>query len=184
MSVVEVLTSLYHWADAHAGIFLAASLALPALGTLLAWLGKLGRSDRDGRWLASALIGVAIGAVVLEALALLVARYAVGASLLEADAALLAAPVVCLSASIAGIRLLFPIGQLASVRSAADVGLFLLAGVAALWLLSKFRGWGFVFLGWTGDFFVIVALAAVLLRRLHRRAFGARPAVAEAVTAR
>jgi hypothetical protein len=40
-----------------------------------------------------------------------------------------------------------------------------------LWLLSKFRGWGVVFLGGLGSLLVIGVLALLLLRVLYRRTF-------------
>jgi hypothetical protein len=177
MSVAEVLAAGYAWADAHAWHFMAAAIAVPALGTPLAWIAGRGGSAGHGRKLASICVGVGLAAVALEAAAILVAHYFLDYSMLDANAVLLVAPAICLVASVAGIGLVFPLGELDSVRAASDLGLFLLAGAAALWLLSKFRGWGFIFLGWTSDAAVIAVLAALLLRRLYRRAFAKRAPV-------
>ena len=94
--------------------------------------------------------------------------------MLEANVALLAAPVVCLGLCLAGVRLVFPLDELASVRTLREVGLFVLACAVVLWLFSKFRGWGIVFWGDLGQLALILVFGFVLLRRLYRRAFSRR----------
>lgn len=172
MPLRELLASIYQWADGHALALLVAGLAWGLGGALLARLGKGGRSDGDGRTIASIVVGGAVLAIVLAALALGLAWIGFGKGLLDANVLLLAAPLLCLAASIAGIHWVFPLSELATVRTLRDVAVFLLACAAGLWLLSKFRGWGLVFLGGLGDLLVIGALALALLRVLYRRARG------------
>lgn len=172
MTVAELLIALYTWADAHALAFLAAAVAVPAVGTALAWLGKGGRTDRDGRLVASLLVGFGISAVVVLIVALAVAHLAFARSVLDANLVLLASPVVCLAGCLLGARWLFPLNELASVRTFADVGFFVLACAVVLWLFSKFRGWGIVFWGDLVQLALIGGLGYFLLRRLYRRAFG------------
>jgi hypothetical protein len=173
MSLRELCASLYAAAVDHRFAVLAGALALPLVGTLAARVGKAGRSDADGRLLASLVVGVGIVAVLAEAAALALAS-SLGASPWDADVVLLAAPLLCLAGCLAGIRLVFPLSELASVRTAADLGLFVAAVAGVLWLVSKFRGWGVLFLGDIGQLFAIALLAWALLSRLRARAFGPR----------
>lgn len=172
MPLRELLTSLYQWADGHAQALLLAGLVWGLGGALLARLGKGGRSDQDGRAIASIVVGGAVLVTVLAALALGLAQAGFGKGLLDANVLLLAAPLLCLAASTAGIHWVFPLSELATVRTLRDVAVFLVACAAGLWLLSRFRGWGLVFLGGLGDLLLIGALALALLRVLYRRARG------------
>lgn len=172
MTLNELLVWSYAWALAHhQWIFLVAVL-VPVAGTLLARLGKAGKTEAEGRFIASVVVGVGLVAIVLEVMALFVAHTLLRRSFLDADVLLLAAPVVCLTGCLLGIRWVFPLNELASVRTFLDVGAFLAACVAVIWLFTKFRGWGFIFFGGIAQFVAIVALGAALLQRLYRRAFG------------
>lgn len=172
MPLRELLVSIYQWADDHALALLLVGLAWGLGGALLARLGRGGRSDSDGRTIASIVVGGAVLVIVLAALALGVAQLGFGKGLLDANVLLLAVPLVCLAASVAGIHWVFPLSELATVRTLRDVAVFLLACAVVLWLLSRFRGWGLVFLGGLGDLLLIGALALALLRVLYRRARG------------
>jgi hypothetical protein len=172
MTLNDLLLASYTWADRQATLIFAASLLLPVAGTLLAWIGKGGRTDRDGRFVASALVGFSFALVLFEAAAVFAARSALGASLLDANALLLAAPVICLAGSLLGIRAVFPLSELGSVRAMSDAAAFLAACAGALWLLSKFRGWGVLFLGSFVQLIVVGAVGLFFLWRLYRRAFG------------
>ncbi len=174
MSLGELLASVYGWAQAHSVQILLAAFVVPVLGTIAAWIGRGGRTDRDGRAIASALVGIGLGVFALALVAALLAHLFFGRSMLEAHVALLAAPVVCLGLCLAGVRLVFPLDELASVRTLRDVGLFVLACAIVLWLFSKFRGWGIVFWGDLGQLALILVFGFVLLRRLYRRAFSRR----------
>lgn len=172
MPLRELLVGLYLWADSHAAAIVIASLAWGLGGALLARLGKGGASDRVSRAIASVVIGGAVLVMVVAALALGVAQAGFHKGLMDANALLLAAPVLCVVASVLGIHRVFPLSELATVRTLRDVGLFAVACALGLWLLSRFRGWGLVFLGGIADLVVIGGLALGLLRVLYRRAFG------------
>ena len=178
MTLGELLVRAYAWARASREWILLAAALVPVVGTVLARLGKAGKTDAEGRLIASVVVGVGLSAVVLEVLALLVARSLLHRRLLEADVLLLAAPLVCLAGCLIGIRWVFPLSELASVRTFLDVGAFVLACLAVLWLFSKFRGWGILFFGSIAELLAIVVFGYALLRRLYRRASGAggRPA--------
>lgn len=171
MTLRDILTSFSLWADAHALAILLTSVAWGVLGTLLALLTRGGRSDQDGRLIASMVIGGAVLWLVLGVVALGLARLLFNKNLLDINALLLLAPLACVLTSVLGIRRVFPLSGLASVRTLGDVAGFAVACLALLWLLSKFRGWGVVFLGGLGSLLVIGFLALFLLRVLYRRAF-------------
>lgn len=171
MTLRDILTSFSLWADAHALAILLTSVAWGVLGTLLALLTRGGRSDQDGRLIASMVIGGAVLWLVLGMVALGLARLLFNKNLLDINALLLLAPLACVLTSVLGIRRVFPLSGLASVRTLGDVAGFAVACLALLWLLSKFRGWGVVFLGGLGSLLVIGFLALFLLRVLYRRAF-------------
>lgn len=175
MSLRELVISAYLAAEQHALMVLLVSLGWAVLGSLLAYLGKGGRTDRDGRAIANVVIGGAVLWTVVAVLALALARFGFDKGLLDAHVMLLAAPAVCLVGSVIGIRWVFPLNELATVRTLGDVGVFLLACAVGLWLLSKFRGWGIWFLGGLADLALIGVFALFLLRSLYHRAFPPRP---------
>lgn len=171
MSLRDLLVSLYLATEAYALAILIGSLVWAVGGTLLARIGKAGASDRDGRAIASVVVGGAVFWLIVAVMAAAIAHAGFKKSLFDASALLLISPLLCLAASIAGIRWVFPLSELASVRTLRDVGLFVLACAVGLWLLSRFRGWGIGFLGGIGDLLVIGGLAVFLLRTLYSRAF-------------
>ena len=179
MTLSQFLAAAYAWAVAQRVVILIVALAVPVVGTLLARLGKAGKTDADGRLIASVVVGIGIVAVILEMLAIGIGAGVLGHSVLEGDVVLLASPLLCLGLALFGIRLVFPLNQLASVRTALDVGAFVLAGAVVVWFFSKFRGWGLLFLGGIAQLAVLVVLGYFLLRRLWRRAFGGRAQVEE-----
>lgn len=170
MTLEELLRDAYGWADANATWVLLAGALVPVVGTVLARIGKAGKTDADGRLVASAVMAFALLAVVVEIGCLFIARTALGAELLHANPLLLVAPIVCLAGSVVGLRLVFPLSELGSVRTAIDLGLFLLACAFVVWLASRFR-WGVLFVGSIGQLVVILLLAGFVLRRMYRRAF-------------
>lgn len=170
MTIAELLRDGYAWADANAFWVLFAALAVPVVGTIAARIGKGGKTDADGRLIASAVMALALLAVIAELACLFVARSALGADLTQANALLVLAPVLCLAGAVGGLRLVFPLSELGSVRTALDLGAFLLACAAVVWLASRFR-WGVVFLGSVGQLVIMLVLAGLVLRRMWRRAF-------------
>ncbi|HOE40094.1 MAG TPA: hypothetical protein PLB25_00435 [Rhodoferax sp.] len=172
MSLRELLIMLYLSLDAHALGVLLAALGWGLGGTLLARIAKGGRSQHDGRLIASVVIGGAVLLLVAALLAVGLAHVAFDQGLMDANILLLLAPLACVLLSVLGIHQVFPLSELASVRTLGDVAGFALTCLALLWLLSKFRGWGVVFLGGLGSLALFGLLAALLLRVLYRRAFG------------
>lgn len=171
MPLREVFVGIYLWANSQAVAIALACLAWGVGGALLARFGKGGRSDRYGRTVASVVLGGAVLVLIVAAMALGIAHVGFKKGLLDANVLLLAAPVLCVLASVVGIGWVFPLSELATVRTLRELGLFVLACAAGLWLLSRFRGWGVVFLGGIGDIVVIAVMALGLLWVLYRAAF-------------
>jgi hypothetical protein len=170
MTLEELLRDSYGWADANATWVLLAGAVVPVIGTVLARIGKAGKTDADGKLIASAVMAFALLAVVFEVACLFIARTALGADLLLANPLLLVAPIVCLAGSVVGLRLVFPLAELGSVRTAIDLALFLLACGVVVFVASRFRC-GVLFVGSIGQLVVILLLAGFVLRRMYRRAF-------------
>src|SRR3954464_14107997 len=100
MTLDEFFFLVYAWADVHAVEVFCAAIALPVLGTIAAQIGKGGKTDADGRMIASIVMAVAIAAVLLEVLSLGIAIGVKNQSVLEANLLLLVAPIVCLVGSV------------------------------------------------------------------------------------
>lgn len=175
MTLLETLEATYLWADQRSTELLFASAAMPVIGTFLARVGKAGKSDAEGRFIASALVGVGLLAVLVEVLAVAVGVGLLERRLLDANVVLLVAPLVCLAGCLVGARLVFPLSELGSVRTVIDLGAFVAACAAVIWLASQFRGFGVLFLGNLFELLVLLALTALVLHRLYRRAAGRRP---------
>ncbi len=178
MTVDEFFFLIYAWSEVHSVEVFAAAIALPIVGSLAAWAGRGGKTDVDGRFIASAVIAIALAAAVLEVLGIGIALGLKDRTLLDANLLLLVAPVVCLVGCVVGIRRVFPLNELGSVKSAIDVSAFVIACLAMMWIFSKFRGWSVVFFGSFSQLIVVGLFAALLLWRLYKRAFGGinRPA--------
>ena len=172
MTVDEFFFLVYAWCEVHAVQVLAAAVLLPIVGTVGALIGRGGKTDADGRLVASVVMAVALGAVVLEVLGIGIALGPKNKSLFDADVFLLVAPIICLVGCVIGIRRVFPLNELGSVKSAFDVSAFVIACLATIWIFSKFRGWSLVFFGSFGQLVVVGLFAALLLWRLYKRAFG------------
>jgi hypothetical protein len=172
MTIEELLVRAYAAALSVRMVILATAVGIPVVGTLLARVGKAGKTDADGRFIANLVIGIGLVGFMLEVVALLAARAVPTASLLHADVVLVVAPIVCLLGCLGGIRLVFPLNQLASVRTFVDIAAFIAACLGVLWLFSKFRGWGLVFFGGISEMVAIGVLGIALLKRLYGRAFG------------
>ncbi|MBK6636752.1 MAG: hypothetical protein IPG34_03165 [Rhodocyclaceae bacterium] len=173
MPLREIMLNLYIAADTHALAILLGSLLWAIGGTLLARVSKAGKTDSDGRLIASIVIGGALIWLVVGVLALAIAHVGYKKGLLDANILLLLSPIACLCASMVGIHWVFPLNELATIRTLRDIAVFALACTASMWLLSQFRGWGIVFLGGLGDLLLIGAFAVAFLRVLYRRAFTA-----------
>jgi hypothetical protein len=173
MTVDELLRSGYAWSDVHAPAVMLTAAGLPIVGTIAAKLAHLAPDERGARGLASALVGAGLVGVVVLAGALLVAHTAYEASPLDANPMLLLAPIVLLAGAVVGARRVAPLSELGSVRTAVDLGAFVVAASVATWLLSRFQ-WGAIFHGSIVQLLVLGLLGVLLVRRLARRAFGGR----------
>lgn len=171
MTLSEILTDAHGFFDTHATPVFLTCVGVPVVGTALAWIARGGRTDRDGRFIANAVLAFALVVFVFAVLALSIARLAFDASLLDANALLLAGPLVGLALAVLGVRLVFPLSELGSARTARDVGLFVLLIVGLIWLLGQFRGWGVIFFGGLAQLAAIGFFLYFLVRRMARRAF-------------
>lgn len=172
MTVDEFFFLVYAWCEVHSVEVFATAIALPVFGTVAALVGRGGKTDADGRLIASTVMAIALAAVVLEVLGIGIALGLKNLSLWDANLLLLVAPVVCLVGCVIGIRRVFPLNELGSVKSAVDVSAFVAACLGMMWFFSKFRGWSLVFFGSFAQLLVVLALAALLIWRLYKRAFG------------
>jgi hypothetical protein len=174
----EFFPALYTWADVHGSQILLGSILIPVAGSVLARVGKAGRTDQDGRLIASAFIGLGILGVLLEILALILATSVLRVDIGSANVQLLAAPLLCLGLLLIGMRWVFPLSELSSVQTLRDILVFLAACGGVVWFCSKFYGWGILFFGSFTQLVVVAVLGLLLLRRLYRRAFGiGKPAI-------
>lgn len=171
MTLQSALKDGYGWAIAHATLLLAVSLAWPIAGIVAARIGKAGKTDADGRFIASVVVGVAVVAALVALGGLFATASIMNLGLTQVDLRLLLAPPACALGSLLGIRLVFPLSELGSVRSLGDIAAFFAVCAAIGWLFSKFRGWGLYFVGSLGELLVFGGLGLLLLRRLYRRAF-------------
>ena len=172
MTLSELLSDGYAAVDHNAlGVFLA-SVGVPVIGTVAAWIGKGGRSDKDGRFFANLAVGFGLVAVILEVLVIVIARVGFGATIMDANVLLLVGGPVALALGLLGVRLVFPLSELGSARTARAALLFVLLVIGIIWFFSQFRGWGIVFFGSIAQLAALGLLAWFLLRRLGRRAIG------------
>ena len=143
------------------------ALAGGVLGAGAARIGKGGQTDKDGKVVASVVVGLALIFFMAEVVSILVAR-SMGHDIFDASFALLIAPAVCVACSLGTIRLVFPLNELASFRQFRDIALFVGAVWFVIWLFGKFH-WGVVFWGGLLQLVVILGLGASLMWRLYRR---------------
>jgi hypothetical protein len=172
MTLNEFFDASYQWGEQHAQLILLLGVAIPAVGTLLAFIGKGGKTDEDGRFIASAVMGFAMLAVVLEVMAIFVGTFIRDASILDANVALLAAPILCLFGSVLGLRLVFPLAEIGVVRAILDMVGFFISCLFIMWFMSKFRGWSITIFGSLFMFAIIAGLGLYFVYRQYRRAFG------------
>ena len=171
MTPRDVFEGIYGFVDARPAWMFLLAVFVPAMGVALAWIGRGGRTDEDGRLIADAF--VLVGAV--QFVVAMTVGY-VGVAFLErrlfdTHLLLLAAPWVWLALTFLGVRRVFPLSELASWRSLRDMGGFFALSAAFIWLLSKFRGWGIFFLGSLAELVVLLVLGGLLIWQLYLRAF-------------
>lgn len=172
------LSQLYGWAAERSLLVFACACALPLLGTLAAWVGKGGKTDRDGRWIANLLLISSLLLVGFELVALVVAHATLDRGpqwIMEVDALLLVAPLAYLGLTLVGIRQVFPLGQLETIRRLTSLGLLAGGVLFLVWLAGRFF-WGVVFVAHFAWLLVLFGVAALVLWHLWRRTVGPAPA--------
>ena len=177
MTLSEVLVETYAAVDQQALPLFLACVGVPVVGSVAAWIGRGGRVDRDGRLFANLTVGFGLVVLVLQVVAIGVARAAFDAPLLSANILLLIGPPLALTLALFGVRLVFPLSQLGSARTARSAVLLVLLVLGLVWLFSQFRGWGVVFFGSIAQLAALGALGWLLLKRLGRGATGRDPDV-------
>ncbi|MDP6942970.1 MAG: hypothetical protein QF464_02375 [Myxococcota bacterium] len=173
MTVEEFFLSTYQSLEAHREVIGLSLVAVPVVGTLAAWVGKGGKTDRDGIFIANVVITVAVGIFAIALIMGLIGLALMDKSLLDGDVILLAAPIVCAVGTFFGIRKVFPLGDLSSIQTLKDVGLFVLACIGVWFVFKSFRGWGIIFFGTLSQLILWGLAGFWLMRRLAKRAFGA-----------
>jgi hypothetical protein len=171
MTPREVFEGLYAFAEARPLPILLVAVLVPLLGIGMAWVGRGGRTDEDGRVIADVMVLVGVVQFVLAMTVAYVGAAFLERRLFDTDVMLLAAPWVWLALTVVGVRQVFPLSELASWRSLRAVIAFFAVAAVFLWLLSKFRGWGIFFLGSLAELAVLLVLGGLLIRQLYQRAF-------------
>lgn len=175
MTLNEFFDASYLWGEQHAQLILLLGVAIPAVGTLAAFIGRGGKTDEDGRFIASAVMGFSMLVVVLEMMAIFVGLFVRDASLLEANVSLLAAPILCLFGSILGLRLVFPLAEIGVIRTLLDLAGFFVSCLLVMWFMAKFRGWSIMIFGSLFTFLIIAVMGFFFIRWQFRKAFGVNP---------
>jgi hypothetical protein len=172
MTVEESLISAYAWGKAHGTILLAVAVAIPVVGTVLARIGRGGRTDEDGRAIASALVVLGVAALLVELVAIHIAHVWFDGDLLRADASLAFAPIVLCAGCVLGAHWVFPLGELGGVHLLGRIGLLFLCCAGALWFFAQFRGWSIWFVGSFFQLVIVLVVFVWFVRRLLRQTFG------------
>jgi hypothetical protein len=170
MTLRDALLDAYAWSVVHATVILIAAVAVPAAGALAAEIGKGGRTDADGKVIASIVVGIGALSMVLAMVALHFAHSNFESGLLDADWRLALAPIACLGCSLVAVRWVFPLSELAGARS---VG-YLVVVFGGCWLLIKFfsmfEGWHITIWGSLFQLVLVLAAACYGLWRMFKRA--------------
>ena len=172
MTAADLALSLYRWLDTYAPEVFVVCVSVPLIGVgLCALMRQARRRGSRGQWLGNLTLWCAVGLLVLEVVFVALARAMFEADLQRAPLLLLAGPPVGAVVAVVGMHWLYPLNQLAAWRTLTDVGWFVLACAAVIWLVSQFRGWGILFGGSLLELAAIIIFVGWLLRRLYRRAF-------------
>ena len=175
MTLEDFFISTYQNLEANKELIGGALVSLPVVGTFGAWIGKGGKTDRDGIFLANLVISIAMGTFAFAVIVALIGMAVMDKSLLDGDLILLAAPVVCAVGTFVGIRMVFPLGALSSIQTLKDVGIFLFGCIVVWFIFKSFRGWGIVFFGTISQLVLWLVAGFWLMRRLAKRALGINP---------
>lgn len=171
MTLEDFFVTVYKGLLENKGVITFALVAVPVVGTLGAWIGKSGKTEKDGIFLANLVIWIATGVFAFSVIAALIGMSVMGKSLLQGDLVLLCAPIVCVTGTYYGIRKIFPLGELSSAHTLKDVGIFLIGCLAVWFIFKTFRGWGIIFFGSVFQLVAWLVAGYWLMRRLAKRAF-------------
>jgi hypothetical protein len=171
MTLREWLVSAYAWGVEHGTAILVVAILVPIAGTAAAAIGKGGRTDRDGRAIASVAVALGAAALLVMLLAIHAAHAYFNRDLLDGDVRLVVAPLVMAIGCVYGAHRVFPLGELGVARTIGSLGLAFGLCWGAIWFFSMFRGWHVVFWGSFLELVVVVIVFAWYVRRLLRRAF-------------
>ncbi|MFL5345953.1 MAG: hypothetical protein ACJ8AT_14275 [Hyalangium sp.] len=172
MTLNEFFDAAYQWGELHAQLILLLAVGIPVVGTLAAFIGRGGKTDEDGRFIASAVMGFSMFVVVLEIMALFVGVFVRDASLLDANAALVFAPIICLIGSVLGLRLVFPLAEIGVIRTLLDMAGFFVSCLFVMWFMAKFHGWSIMIFGSLFTFILLAVMGFFFMRWQYRKAFG------------
>lgn len=171
MTPRSVFEGIYAFAEARPEAILLLAVLVPCTGVALAWVGRGGRTEEDGRLIADGLVLLGVVQFVVAMTVGWVGVAVLERTLLDTDLMILAAPWVWLAITVVGVRMVFPLSDLASWRSLREVAAFFAVCLVFVWLLSTFRGWGIVFLGGLAELVALLVLGGLLIRHFYRRVF-------------
>lgn len=171
MTLRDALVNAYAWGLAHATLILIAAIAVPIVGALAAQIGKGGRTDEDGKLIASVVVGLGVLVAVAELVAVHFAHAYFDAGILDADVRLAIAPPLCLIGCLVAVRWVFPLSELSGARSIGALVLLLASCWAVVWFLGQFHGWDIRIYGSLLTLAILFVLVFFGMRRLFRRAF-------------
>lgn len=171
MTSAQLALALYGWLANYAPEVFAMCIGVPLVGvSLCALMRQSRRRGTRGQWLGNATLWCAVGVLALALVLVALARALLDVDLTRAPLLLLAGPPVGAVIAIVGMHWTYPLNQLAAWRTLTDIGWFVLASSAVIWLVSQFRGWGILFGASVLELAAIAIFVAWLLRRLYRRA--------------
>jgi hypothetical protein len=172
MTLEDFFVTVYKGLLENKGLITVALVSIPVVGTLGAWIGKSGKTEKDGIFLANLVIWIATGVFAFAVIVSLIGMSMMGKSLLQGDLVLLCAPIFCVVGTFFGIRKVFPLGELSSTYTLKDVGIFLIGCLVVWFIFKTFRGWGILFFGSVLQLVAWLVAGYWLMRRLAKRAFG------------
>jgi hypothetical protein len=172
MTLEDFFVTVYKGLVENKGVITVALVSIPVVGTLGTWIGKSGKTEKDGIFLANLVIWIATGVFAFSVIAALIGMSMMGKSLLQGDLVLLCAPIFCVVGTFFGIRKVFPLGELSSTYTLKDVGIFLIGCLVVWFIFKTFRGWGILFFGSVLQLVAWLVAGYWLMRRLAKRAFG------------
>jgi hypothetical protein len=172
MTLEDFFVTVYKGLVENKGVITVALVSIPVVGTLGTWIGKSGKTEKDGIFLANLVIWIATGVFAFAVIVSLIGMSMMGKSLLQGDLVLLCAPIFCVVGTFFGIRKVFPLGELSSTYTLKDVGIFLIGCLVVWFIFKTFRGWGILFFGSVLQLVAWLVAGYWLMRRLAKRAFG------------